>query len=126
MVALLESTHIMTKKIAFGQIVIVYVGFVIHSDSTKICMHPIHIAASTALGALAAVLALMVPYPRLACYEVSYIHGFSFAIYIISVVETLEIVWVRQEPVRGLGNYQFYEFYVCVYSWLLVRLESMV
>ncbi|XP_059667806.1 uncharacterized protein LOC132313148 isoform X1 [Cornus florida] len=69
-VALPESTHLMAKRIAFGQIVIVYVGAVIHGDQTGAVMHPLHVASSTALGAFASVLALLLPYPRLACCEV--------------------------------------------------------
>ncbi|KAA8518886.1 hypothetical protein F0562_016340 [Nyssa sinensis] len=69
-VALPESTHMTSKRIAFGQIVIVYVGAVIHGERTGVVMHPIHVAASTALGALASILALLLPYPRLACCEV--------------------------------------------------------
>ncbi|XP_031275955.1 uncharacterized protein LOC116134422 [Pistacia vera] len=70
MVALPESTHLMAKRIAFGQIVIVCVGTVIHGAETGVVMHPIHVASSTALGAFASVLAMMVPYPNLAYYEI--------------------------------------------------------
>ncbi|XP_050379467.1 uncharacterized protein LOC126796782 [Argentina anserina] len=69
-VALPGSTHLMSKRIAFGQFVNVYVGTVVYGASTKIVMHPTQVAASTALGALASVLAMMIPYPRLAYYEV--------------------------------------------------------
>ncbi|KAH7553667.1 hypothetical protein JRO89_XS12G0040200 [Xanthoceras sorbifolium] len=69
-VALPESTHLMTKRIAFGQIVIMCVGTVIHGAETGVVMHPVHVASSTALGAFASVLAMLLPYPRLAYYEV--------------------------------------------------------
>ncbi|KAK3038539.1 hypothetical protein RJ639_029339 [Escallonia herrerae] len=69
-VALPESTHLLTKRIAFGQLVIVYVGAVIHGERTGTLMHPLHVAGSTALGALASVLAMLLPYPRLATFEV--------------------------------------------------------
>ncbi|KAJ7977107.1 p-hydroxybenzoic acid efflux pump subunit aaeB [Quillaja saponaria] len=69
-VALPESSHLMCKRIAFGQLVIVYVGTIIHGAETGIVMHPIHVASSTALGALASVLAMLFPYPRLAYYKV--------------------------------------------------------
>ncbi|KAK2975093.1 hypothetical protein RJ640_014455 [Escallonia rubra] len=69
-VALPESTHLLTKRIAFGQLVIVYVGAVIHGERTGTLMHPLHVAESTALGALASVLAMLLPYPRLATFEV--------------------------------------------------------
>ncbi|KAH7514448.1 hypothetical protein FEM48_Zijuj11G0090700 [Ziziphus jujuba var. spinosa] len=69
LVALPESTHLMSKRIAFGQIVIVYVGTVVHGSQTGVFMHPIHVASSTAVGALASVLAMLFPYPRLAYCE---------------------------------------------------------
>ncbi|CAB4284474.1 unnamed protein product [Prunus armeniaca] len=69
-VALPESTHLMSKRIAFGQLVNVYVGTVVHGAQTGVVMHPLGVAASTALGALASVLALLFPYPRLAYFEV--------------------------------------------------------
>ncbi|XP_044504696.1 uncharacterized protein LOC123224958 [Mangifera indica] len=69
-VALPEKTDLMAKRIAFGQIVIVYVGAVIQGAETGVVMHPIHVASSTALGALACVFAMIIPYPRLAYYEV--------------------------------------------------------
>ena len=66
-----ESTHLIAKRIALGQIVIVYVVGFINGDQTEPIMHPVHVAASTAVGVLACVLALLLPYPRLACSEVS-------------------------------------------------------
>ncbi|KAI8556587.1 hypothetical protein RHMOL_Rhmol05G0265800 [Rhododendron molle] len=71
MVAVPEWSHLMTKRIAFGQIVIVYVGAVVYGKEAGVVMHPIHVAASTALGALASVLAMLLPYPRLAHAESS-------------------------------------------------------
>ncbi|GFZ11011.1 hypothetical protein Acr_22g0004090 [Actinidia rufa] len=44
-------------------------------ENTGVIMHPIHVAASTALGALASVLALLLPYPRLAHFEVRKLCG---------------------------------------------------
>lgn len=69
-VALPESTHIMAKRIAFGQIVIVYVGAVVHGAKAHYVMHPLHVASSTALGAFASVVAMLFPYPHLSCIEV--------------------------------------------------------
>ncbi|KAL9398666.1 hypothetical protein Peur_007627 [Populus x canadensis] len=66
MVALPESTPLMAKRIAFGQAVIVYVGAAIHGAEEGVVTHPIHVASSTALGALASVLAMLIPYPWLA------------------------------------------------------------
>ncbi|KAG6769445.1 hypothetical protein POTOM_025081 [Populus tomentosa] len=72
MVALPESTPLMAKRIAFGQAVIVFVGAAIHGAEEGVVTHPIHVASSTALGALASVLAMLFPYPRLAyCKGVS-------------------------------------------------------
>ncbi|KAJ7947678.1 p-hydroxybenzoic acid efflux pump subunit aaeB [Quillaja saponaria] len=65
-----ESTHLIAKRIALGQTVIVYFIAYINSHHTEPIMHPIHVAASTAIGVLACVLALLLPYPRLACHEV--------------------------------------------------------
>lgn len=70
-VVLPEATHTVAKRIALGQIVIVYVIGFINGGQTEPIMHPVHVAASTAVGVLACVLALVFPYPRLACCEVS-------------------------------------------------------
>ncbi|XP_038882782.1 uncharacterized protein LOC120073933 isoform X2 [Benincasa hispida] len=69
-VALPERTHLLTKRIAFGQLVIVYVGTVIHGGQISFVMHPIRVASSTAAGALAAVAAMMLPFPRLAFFQI--------------------------------------------------------
>ncbi|KAK7336962.1 hypothetical protein VNO77_17516 [Canavalia gladiata] len=69
-VALPESTHLVPKQIAFGMLVNVYVSTVIDGGQTGVFMHPIHVVCSTALGALASLLALLFPYPRLAYYEI--------------------------------------------------------
>ncbi|XWS53151.1 hypothetical protein CRYUN_Cryun11dG0133100 [Craigia yunnanensis] len=68
-VVLPESTHLIAKRIALGQIVIVYVVGFIKGEQTEPIMHSVHVAASTAVGVLACVLALLLPYPRLACCE---------------------------------------------------------
>ncbi|KAJ7977110.1 p-hydroxybenzoic acid efflux pump subunit aaeB [Quillaja saponaria] len=60
-VALPESSNLMCKRIAFGNLVIVYVGTIIHGAETGVVMHPIHVTSSTALGALASVLAMLFP-----------------------------------------------------------------
>ncbi|XP_059305612.1 uncharacterized protein LOC132057163 [Lycium ferocissimum] len=71
LVALPESTDLMCKRIAFGQLVIVYVDAVIHGVyANSLVMHPLRIAFSTVLGALASILALLLPYPWLAYHEV--------------------------------------------------------
>ena len=66
-----EGTHLVAKRIALGQIVIVYVIAFINGVHTEAIMHSLHVAASTAIGVLACVLALLIPYPRLACWEVT-------------------------------------------------------
>ncbi|KAI7731533.1 hypothetical protein M8C21_017662, partial [Ambrosia artemisiifolia] len=69
-VAFPECLPILTKRIAFAQLVIIYVGAVVRGDGAGPVSHPVHIAACTALGASGSVLALILPYPRLAVTEV--------------------------------------------------------
>ncbi|XP_016459250.1 uncharacterized protein LOC107782829 [Nicotiana tabacum] len=69
-VVLPENTHLLAKRIALGQIVLVYVIAYINGGQTETIMHPVHVAASTGLGVVACVLALIFPYPSLACCEV--------------------------------------------------------
>jgi hypothetical protein len=83
LVALPESTPLMAKRIAFGQAVIVFVGAAIHGAEEGVVTHPIHVASSTALGALASVLAMLIPYPWLAYCKVNpRIFSFFLIIYI--------------------------------------------
>ncbi|KAG9147880.1 hypothetical protein Leryth_003476 [Lithospermum erythrorhizon] len=70
LVAFPDSTHLMAKRIAFGQIVVVYVDVVNYGVQTSALMHPLHVALSTGLGAVASVLALFLPFPRPAYKEV--------------------------------------------------------
>ncbi|XP_010529077.1 PREDICTED: uncharacterized protein LOC104806054, partial [Tarenaya hassleriana] len=65
-----ESTHLVAKRIALGQIVIIYVIAYIKGADTEPLMHPLRVAASTAVGVVACVFALLLPYPRLASREV--------------------------------------------------------
>ncbi|KAJ4893216.1 hypothetical protein Rs2_20010 [Raphanus sativus] len=66
-VAFPASTSLLTKRIAFGQIVLVYVTFaVFNGEVAHVFMLPVHVAASTALGAIASLLAVLLPFPRLA------------------------------------------------------------
>lgn len=69
-VVLPESSHLITKRIALGQIVLVYVLAFINGSQTDPVMHPVGVLASTALGVVACVLALLLPYPGLASYKV--------------------------------------------------------
>ncbi|KAJ0238865.1 hypothetical protein HA466_0234110 [Hirschfeldia incana] len=64
------STHLVAKRIALGQIVLIYVIGYINGAETEPVMHPLRVAASTALGVIACVLALLIPLPRLATCEV--------------------------------------------------------
>ncbi|KAL2545530.1 hypothetical protein Fot_14763 [Forsythia ovata] len=54
-VLLPENTHLISKRIALGQIVIVYVIGFINGMHTEPIMHPVRVAASTALGVVACV-----------------------------------------------------------------------
>ncbi|KAI3937920.1 hypothetical protein MKX01_027847 [Papaver californicum] len=65
-----ESTHLICKRIALAQIVILYSVTSVKGVHTEVFMHPVHVAASTGVGAFAALLALVLPCPRLASYEV--------------------------------------------------------
>src|SRR5690606_7313751 len=70
------STHFVAKRIALGRIVLIYVVGYINGAEPDPVMHPLRVAASTGLGVIACVLALLVPLPRLATCEVP-----SFSIY---------------------------------------------
>ncbi|XP_071738076.1 uncharacterized protein [Rutidosis leptorrhynchoides] len=70
LVAVPEFLPLLTKRIAFAQLVIIYVGAVVRGPNAGPVTHPVHIAACTALGVSASVLALILPYPRLAVNEV--------------------------------------------------------
>ncbi|CAN4098858.1 unnamed protein product [Withania somnifera] len=69
-VVLPDNTHLIAKRIALGQVVLVYVIAYINGGLTETIMHPVHVSASTGLGVVACVLALIFPYPCLACCEV--------------------------------------------------------
>ncbi|XP_051136978.1 uncharacterized protein LOC127255491, partial [Andrographis paniculata] len=65
-----ENEHVIAKRVALGQIVLVYVIGFINGGATDPVMHPLSLAASTALGAAACVVATVVPYPTTATSEV--------------------------------------------------------
>ncbi|KAG5582900.1 hypothetical protein H5410_053527 [Solanum commersonii] len=75
LVALPGNTDLMSKRIAFGQLVVVCVDAVIHGIRVNIVMHPLRVASSTALGAVASVLALLLFFPWLAYFEVRKLYG---------------------------------------------------
>lgn len=66
----MPGTHLTAKKIAFGQIVLVCSEVVLSDGSGAGFMHPLYVGASTALGALASVFALLLPYPGFASHKV--------------------------------------------------------
>ncbi|PWA59284.1 hypothetical protein CTI12_AA389400 [Artemisia annua] len=65
-----QKTHLVSKRIALGQIVIIYVVAYDKGGETDPVMHPVHVAASTAVGVLACVVSLLLPYPGLATCQV--------------------------------------------------------
>ncbi|GJR33348.1 hypothetical protein Tco_1109580 [Tanacetum coccineum] len=65
-----QKTHLVSKRIALGQIVIIYVVAYDKGGETDPFMHPVHVAASTAVGVLACVVSLLLPYPGLATCQV--------------------------------------------------------
>lgn len=70
-VVISDSTGLLTKRIALGQIVLIYVAaFDFEQTQLRPVLQPVPVLASTVVGVAAAVMALVVPYPRLACYEV--------------------------------------------------------
>ncbi|KAL6277867.1 hypothetical protein ACE6H2_021468 [Prunus campanulata] len=75
-VALPGATHLMAKRIAFGQIVIVYLGTAIHCAEAGelVLMHPIQVALSTMLGASASVMAML--FPNLFFYQKASVAAF--------------------------------------------------
>lgn len=70
LVSVPKCLPILAKRIGYVQLVIIYVGAVVRGHDAGPVTHPVHIAACTALGASASVLALVLPYPRLAVTEV--------------------------------------------------------
>ncbi|RDX82086.1 hypothetical protein CR513_37168, partial [Mucuna pruriens] len=75
LVALPESTHLVTKQLAFGQLVNVYVSTVVDDGRSGLPMHTLHVICSTAFGALASLIAILLPYPRLAYYQARKFYG---------------------------------------------------
>ncbi|XP_031111691.1 uncharacterized protein LOC116015681 [Ipomoea triloba] len=71
-VVLPENSHVIAKRIALGQTVLVYTLAYVNGAQTEPIMHPLRVAASTTIGVGACVLALLFPYPSLACSEVKH------------------------------------------------------
>lgn len=91
-VALPESTHLVSKRIALGQIVIVYVMGFIKGEKNEAVMHTARVAVSTGVGVLACVLALLLPFPRLACEEV-YIYSILMSTLTYTVHTHIHIIY---------------------------------
>ncbi|XP_068644668.1 uncharacterized protein [Aristolochia californica] len=70
LVALPESTHVIVKRVALLQIVVVYVTTFMHGTGTDPVMHPLRVGVSSGVGAIAAVAAVLLPYPHLGYLEV--------------------------------------------------------
>lgn len=71
-VALPESVGPVAKRIALGQIIIIYVARFHEGDHPTrafALLHPANVVACTALGVAAALLAVLLPWPRLATRE---------------------------------------------------------
>ncbi|XP_020213745.1 uncharacterized protein LOC109797974 [Cajanus cajan] len=71
-VALPERSHLVTKQLAFGQLVNVFVSTAVDGGKTGVAVHAIHVVCSTAFGALASLASFVAtpfPYPRLAYYQ---------------------------------------------------------
>ncbi|CAK8536110.1 unnamed protein product [Lathyrus sativus] len=66
-----KSTHLIAKRISLGQIVLVYVLAYSNGVHVDAFVHPLHLAASTFLGVIACVVALLLPFPRFACSQVN-------------------------------------------------------
>ncbi|KZV31749.1 hypothetical protein F511_00553 [Dorcoceras hygrometricum] len=87
-VALPENTHLISKRIALGQIVLVYVIAFIKGAQTEVIMHPMRVATSTAVGVVACVVALLFPFPGLAIFEVKE----NFKLYLGNASERSKLV----------------------------------
>ncbi|KAL2344959.1 hypothetical protein Fmac_006244 [Flemingia macrophylla] len=68
-VAIPEWSHLVAKQLAFGQLVNVFVSTAVDRGEAGVAAPAIHVVCSTAFGALAAVLAMLLPFPRLAYYQ---------------------------------------------------------
>jgi len=89
-VAIFDSTALITKRIALGQIVIVYVTAFKEAGQATPVLNPVPVAASTAVGAVSSVLALVLPYPRLAYCQVTV--EVSVGIFCLSGIVMLTII----------------------------------
>jgi hypothetical protein len=140
MVALPESTPLMAKRIAFGQAVIVFVGAAIHGAEEGVVTHPLHVASSTALGALASVLAMLIPYPWLAYCKVNprifsffliiYIHHIAFVIIDHVRKPHTQILYpaskLQNRSSISPGPLSFVTFFLCLFVLVIDPLPEFV
>ncbi|CAN6339287.1 unnamed protein product [Urochloa humidicola] len=68
-IVLPESVGPVAKRIALGQIIIIYVARFQQGERFAPLVHPWNVVACTALGVVAALLAVLLPWPRLATRE---------------------------------------------------------
>ncbi|CAN6357312.1 unnamed protein product [Urochloa humidicola] len=68
-IALPESVGPVAKRITLGQIIIIYVARFQQGERFAPLVHPWNVVACTALGVVAALLAVLLPWPRLATRE---------------------------------------------------------
>ncbi|XP_073282943.1 uncharacterized protein, partial [Primulina huaijiensis] len=100
-VALPENTHLISERISLGQIVIVYVIAYIKGTETEVVMHPVRVAASTAIGVVACVLALLFPVHGLAFFEVRQ----NFKLYLGNASERLKLLmkaFSSEDALKGM------------------------
>ncbi|GLJ40915.1 hypothetical protein SUGI_0846450 [Cryptomeria japonica] len=62
--------HITSKRVACAQVVMIYVSAFSNRENLDPVMYPLRVAATTFVGTACALLALIFPVPRLACYQV--------------------------------------------------------
>lgn len=104
-----KSTHLIAKRISLGQIVLVYVLAYSNGVHVDAFMHPVHLAASTFLSVIACVVALLLPFPRFACYQVS-----NFIIFLHFMICVF------------LVTYVFFVVVTCVFHFVIVILTVIL
>lgn len=68
-IAYAKVVNITSKRVAFAQVVIIYISAFMMRETMDSITYPLRIAGTTALGAGCALLALILPVPKLACYQ---------------------------------------------------------
>ncbi|KAL5992010.1 hypothetical protein ACLOJK_012923 [Asimina triloba] len=107
------KSNILAKRVALGQIVLVYVVAYIHMQvaRTEAILHlqPVEVAVSTGVGLLASVLAMLLPYPRLGYYQIwPFIHGWPISEYITICLSfttsSLPLAWKSMSQRDDISN----------------------